>query len=90
MADPACQRVDPRAAGSDHERLRSAGPDRTGRRAPGHRRRLNVFLETSNVNELEKLVREGEYRIGTIVLVLLAEGRTRTPSSCSPARPGIR
>jgi hypothetical protein len=39
------------------------------------RRRLNVFLETTDVGELERLVREGEYRIGTIVLVLLAEGR---------------
>ncbi|SDU34345.1 DUF2336 domain-containing protein [Stappia sp. ES.058] len=40
------------------------------------RRRLNIFLETTDIKDLEKLVREGEYRLGTIVLVLLAEGRT--------------
>ncbi|WP_029059371.1 DUF2336 domain-containing protein [Stappia stellulata] len=41
------------------------------------RRRLNVFLETSDIDDLDKLVRGGEYRLGTVVLVLLADGRTQ-------------
>ncbi|WP_349358185.1 DUF2336 domain-containing protein [Stappia sp.] len=40
------------------------------------RRRFDIFLETCGVAELQQLVKDGEYRLGTIILVLLAEGRS--------------
>ena len=40
------------------------------------RRRFNIFLETCDVGELRTLIADGEYRLGTIILVLLAEGRS--------------
>jgi hypothetical protein len=40
------------------------------------RRRFNLFMETCDVEEAWRLVRSGEYGLGSIVLVLLAEGRT--------------
>lgn len=39
------------------------------------RRRFSVFLETTSIDELWRLVEQGEYRHGAMILVLLAEGR---------------
>jgi hypothetical protein len=39
------------------------------------RQRHNVFLETTDVNDLWKLVETGAYRLGPMVLVVLVEGR---------------
>ncbi|MAA98172.1 MAG: hypothetical protein CMN86_07730 [Stappia sp.] len=39
------------------------------------RQRHNVFLETSGVDDLWKLVEAGTYRLGAMILVVLLEGR---------------
>ncbi|WP_067336422.1 DUF2336 domain-containing protein [Stappia indica] len=40
------------------------------------RRRYNLFMESCDVDEAWRLVQEGKYGFGSILLVLLAEGRT--------------
>lgn len=39
------------------------------------RRRHNIFLETTDVEELWRLTEAGTYRVGALILVLLVEGR---------------
>ncbi|WP_417773062.1 DUF2336 domain-containing protein [Stappia sp.] len=38
-------------------------------------RRFSIFLETTDVDEIWRLVERGDYRFGSMILVLLAEGR---------------
>ncbi|WP_428698380.1 DUF2336 domain-containing protein [Stappia sp.] len=40
------------------------------------RRRFNLFMETCDVEEAWRLVQSGDYGLGSMLLVLLAEGRT--------------